>query len=744
MRQLEEDVLKAHILRTQLKNREAGFRQRVKERLADVEPRVGLDDEVHGVLFMLACKGRGAHALGASQNAFDGVPRARDAHGQLVLAGDGGGKVFRGVVCDDGAVVDDQHALADAFDLGKDMRGQHDRMAAAELLDDVADLDDLDRVKTDGRLVEDQHVGVSEQRHRKSDALLVAFGQVLDHAVADMADADRLRHLGDMLFLARTAHALELVGEFKVLVHGHVHIEGRNFRKVADMLLCADRILENVDAVDGHGAGSAGQIAADDVHRGTFPGAVGAEEADDFAGVNGKADVVDGTFGAVQLCKVFNLYHDVCFSLHIRIRQRAARTALTSSCQYHFNVFFLVLCYGFVNLHRACRFFCGLWKKSKENTALSRGNFNIITLVYRTASVYNTLITLYNLIGRKFSMSVKIGINGFGRIGRLAFRQMFQAPGYEVVAINDLTSPKVLAHLLKYDSAQGRYNKPVEYTDDSIIVDGHEIKIYAEKNAADLPWGKLDIDVVLECTGFYTSKEKASAHIAAGAKKVVISAPAGNDLPTIVYSVNEKTLTPEDKIISAASCTTNCLAPMADTLNKYAPIVSGIMTTVHAYTNDQTILDLAKGNLRRGRAAAANIVPTTTGAAKAIKVVIPELDGKLMGGAVRVPVTDGSLVDLSLVLENQNVTKEEINAALKKASETTLKEVMDYTEDEIVSSDILGATAGSVFDATQTVVFTDKTGLQHVKVVSWYDNEYSFTCQYVRLAGEYGKVLGCK
>ncbi|MDY5016356.1 MAG: type I glyceraldehyde-3-phosphate dehydrogenase [Eubacteriales bacterium] len=327
-------------------------------------------------------------------------------------------------------------------------------------------------------------------------------------------------------------------------------------------------------------------------------------------------------------------------------------------------------------------------------------------------------------------MSVKIGINGFGRIGRLAFRQMFQAPGYEVVAINDLTSPKVLAHLLKYDSAQGRYNKPVEYTDDSIIVDGHEIKIYAEKNAADLPWGKLDIDVVLECTGFYTSKEKASAHIAAGAKKVVISAPAGNDLPTIVYSVNEKTLTPEDKIISAASCTTNCLAPMADTLNKYAPIVSGIMTTVHAYTGDQMILDgpQRKGDLRRSRAGAMNIVPNSTGAAKAIGLVIPELNGKLIGSAQRVPVCTGSTTILVAVVKGKDVTKEGINAAMKAAASASF----GYNEDEIVSTDVIGITYGSLFDATQTMVTKIDDDTYQVQVVSWYDNENSYVSQMVR------------
>ncbi|MEA4823403.1 MAG: type I glyceraldehyde-3-phosphate dehydrogenase [Clostridiaceae bacterium] len=327
-------------------------------------------------------------------------------------------------------------------------------------------------------------------------------------------------------------------------------------------------------------------------------------------------------------------------------------------------------------------------------------------------------------------MSVKIGINGFGRIGRLAFRQMFQAPGYEVVAINDLTSPQVLAHLLKYDSAQGRYNKPVESTDDSIIVDGHEIKIYAEKNAADLPWGKLDIDVVLECTGFYTSKDKAAAHIAAGAKKVVISAPAGNDLPTIVFSVNEKTLKPEDKIISAASCTTNCLAPMADTLNKYAPIVSGIMTTVHAYTGDQMVLDgpQRKGDLRRSRAAAVNIVPNSTGAAKAIGLVIPELNGKLIGSAQRVPVCTGSTTILVAVVKGKDVSKDGINAAMKAAASASF----GYNTDEIVSTDVIGITYGSLFDSTQTMVTKIDDETYQVQVVSWYDNENSYVSQMVR------------
>ena len=328
-------------------------------------------------------------------------------------------------------------------------------------------------------------------------------------------------------------------------------------------------------------------------------------------------------------------------------------------------------------------------------------------------------------------MAVKVAINGFGRIGRLAFRQMFGAEGYEVVAINDLTSPKMLAHLLKYDSAQGRYAlaDKVSATDDSIIVDGKEIKIYAEKDAKDLPWGALDVDVVLECTGFYTSKEKASAHIAAGAKKVVISAPAGNDLPTIVYNVNHKTLKAEDTVISAASCTTNCLAPMAKALNDLAPIKSGIMTTVHAYTGDQMTLDgpQRKGDLRRSRAAACNIVPNSTGAAKAIGLVIPELNGKLIGSAQRVPTPTGSTTLLVAVVEG-NVTKDQINAAMKAAA----TESFGYTEDELVSSDIIGITYGSLFDATQTMVAPMDDGNTQVQVVSWYDNENSYTSQMVR------------
>ncbi len=335
---------------------------------------------------------------------------------------------------------------------------------------------------------------------------------------------------------------------------------------------------------------------------------------------------------------------------------------------------------------------------------------------------------------------VKVAINGFGRIGRLAFRQMFGAEGYEVVAINDLTSPAMLAHLLKYDSAQGRYalGDTVTASDDSITVDGKTIKIYAEKNAADLPWGKIGVDVVLECTGFYTSKEKAQAHIDAGAKKVVISAPAGKDLPTIVYSVNEKTLTKEDKIISAASCTTNCLAPMADTLNKYAPIVSGIMTTVHAFTGDQMVLDgpHRKGDLRRARAAAVNIVPNSTGAAKAIGLVIPELNGKLIGSAQRVPVPTGSTTILVAVVKGKDITVEGINAAMKAASSASF----GYTEEPLVSSDIIGITYGSLFDATQTMVTKIDDDTYQVQVVTWYDNENSYTSQMVRTIKYFAEI----
>ena len=328
-------------------------------------------------------------------------------------------------------------------------------------------------------------------------------------------------------------------------------------------------------------------------------------------------------------------------------------------------------------------------------------------------------------------MAVKVAINGFGRIGRLAFRQMFGAEGYEVVAINDLVDAKMLAHLLKYDSTQGRYAlcDKVEAKENAIVVDGKEITIYAEKDAKDLPWGKIGVDVVLVCSGFYASKEKASAHIAAGARKVVISAPAGNDLPTIVYSVNEKTLKPSDTVISAASCTTNCLAPMADTLNKLASIEKGFMTTIHAYTGDQMLLDgpHRKGDLRRARAGALNIVPNSTGAAKAIGLVIPELAGKLDGAAQRVPTPTGSVTELVAVC-NKTVTADEVNAAMKAAANDSF----GYSEEQLVSSDIIGITYGSLFDATQTKVTALDGGKTLVKVVSWYDNENSYTSQMVR------------
>jgi len=324
-------------------------------------------------------------------------------------------------------------------------------------------------------------------------------------------------------------------------------------------------------------------------------------------------------------------------------------------------------------------------------------------------------------------MAVRVAINGFGRIGRLAFRQMCGAEGYEGVAINDLTSPKMLAHLLKYDSSQGKYALADTVTagEDSITVDGKTLKIYKEPDANNCPWGELKVDVVLECSGFYTSKEKAQAHINAGARKVVISAPAGNDLPTIVYNVNHETLKADDTIISAASCTTNCLAPMAKALNDLAGIKSGIMSTIHAYTGDQMILDgpQRKGDLRRSRAGAINIVPNSTGAAKAIGLVIPELNGKLIGSAQRVPTPTGSTTILVATVE-KSVTKDEINAAMKAAA----TESFAYNEDEIVSSDIVGSTYGSIFDATQTMVGEDNL----VQVVSWYDNENSYTSQMVR------------
>ena len=347
-------------------------------------------------------------------------------------------------------------------------------------------------------------------------------------------------------------------------------------------------------------------------------------------------------------------------------------------------------------------------------------------------------------------MSVKVAINGFGRIGRLAFRQMFGAKGYEIVAINDLTSPAMLANLLKYDTAQKGYcgvigenlhtvdsKEPIFEEDGktvkvpgAIIVDGKEITIYAEPKAVNLPWGKLGVDVVLECTGFYCSKEKSMAHIQAGAKKVVISAPAGKDLKTIVFAVNEKTLTKEDQVISAASCTTNCLAPMTKALNDAFPIQSGIMTTVHAYTGDQMILDgpHRKGDLRRARAGAANIVPNSTGAAKAIGLVIPELNGKLIGSAQRVPTPTGSTTILIAVVKGKDITPAAINAAMKAAS----NESFGYTEDQIVSSDIIGMKFGSLFDATQTMVSKVDDDTYQVQVVSWYDNENSYTSQMVR------------
>ena len=327
-------------------------------------------------------------------------------------------------------------------------------------------------------------------------------------------------------------------------------------------------------------------------------------------------------------------------------------------------------------------------------------------------------------------MAVKVAINGFGRIGRLAFRQMFGAEGYDVVAINDLTSPEMLAYLLKYDTSHGTYQHEVSSTEDSVVVDGKSIKIYKEANAANLPWGELDVDVVLECTGFYTSKAKAQAHIDAGAKKVVISAPAGNDLPTIVYNTNHTTLTADDKIISAASCTTNCLAPMAKALNAYAPVSSGIMTTVHAYTGDQMPLDgpQKKGDKRRSRACAENIVPNSTGAAKAIGLVVPELNGKLIGSAQRVPTKTGSTTILVAVVNGKDVTVDGINAAMKAAS----NESFGYNEDLIVSSDIIGSTYGSIFDATQTMVSKIDDETYQVQVVSWYDNENSYTSQMVR------------
>ena len=335
---------------------------------------------------------------------------------------------------------------------------------------------------------------------------------------------------------------------------------------------------------------------------------------------------------------------------------------------------------------------------------------------------------------------IKVAINGFGRIGRLAFRQMFELDGYEIVAINDLTNPEMLAHLLKYDTAQKRYDgHTVEAKENSIVVDGKPIQIYKEENPSNLPWKELEVDVVLECTGFFTTKEKASAHIEAGAKKVVISAPAGNDLPTIVYGVNEDILTENDHVISAASCTTNCLAPMANALNKIAPIQSGIMTTVHAYTGDQMILDgpHRKGDLRRARAGASNIVPNSTGAAKAIGLVIPELNGKLIGSAQRVPVITGSTTLLVAVVKGNDITIEKINEAMKKASNDSF----GYTEEPLVSTDIVGTTYGSIFDATQTLVSKIDEETYQVQVVAWYDNENGYTSQMIRTVKYLGKYV---
>jgi glyceraldehyde 3-phosphate dehydrogenase len=333
--------------------------------------------------------------------------------------------------------------------------------------------------------------------------------------------------------------------------------------------------------------------------------------------------------------------------------------------------------------------------------------------------------------------TVKVAINGFGRIGRLAFRQIHGLDGIEVVAINDLTSPKVLAHLLKYDSAQGRFDEDVKATENSIIVDGEEVKIYAQKNPAEIPWKQHDVDVVLECTGFFTDKDKAAAHLTAGAKRVVISAPATGDLKTIVFNVNHNILDGSETIISCASCTTNCLAPMAQVLDEKYGIVTGLMTTIHAYTNDQNTQDAPhpKGDLRRARAAAANIVPNSTGAAKAIGVVLPKLKGKLDGGAQRVPVLTGSLTELVTIL-NKKVTLEEVNAAMKAAT----NESFGYTEDEIVSTDVIGITYGSLFDATQTRVIANGDH-QLVKTVSWYDNEMSYVSQLVRSLNYFAKLI---
>ncbi len=349
--------------------------------------------------------------------------------------------------------------------------------------------------------------------------------------------------------------------------------------------------------------------------------------------------------------------------------------------------------------------------------------------------------------------TIKLAINGFGRIGRLAFRRAYEMGGFEVVAINDLVDANTLAYLLKYDtthrgwekdeiSAEVEKDEAGNFVKNNLVFKGKKIPVLGKKDPHDLKWGKYGVDIVLECTGRLKTKEDGEVHLANGAKGVIISAPSSSkDIPTYVYGVNSDKLTADQKIISGASCTTNCLGPVMKVVLENYGVVGGFMNTVHAYTNDQTILDLAKGNLRRGRAAAANIVPTTTGAARAIGKVIPELKGKLDGAALRVPVTDGSIVAVSLILDKK-VTKEEVNAAMKKASEGELKGVLGYTEDEIVSSDILGDTHGSIFDATQTVIMDLPNGQQLVNLYSWYDNEYSFTCQYVRLAKHFAEVLG--
>ncbi len=333
--------------------------------------------------------------------------------------------------------------------------------------------------------------------------------------------------------------------------------------------------------------------------------------------------------------------------------------------------------------------------------------------------------------------SIKVAINGFGRIGRLVYRQIYNMEGIDVVAVNDLTNPEQLAHLLKYDSAQGRFNETVTHSDNSITVNGHEVMVYAQKDPSQIPWGKHEVDVVIESTGFFADAEKAQAHITAGAKKVVISAPATGDLKTVVFNVNHSILDGSETIISCASCTTNCLAPMAKTLNDSFGIKSGIMSTIHAYTNDQNTLDAPhpKNDLRRARAAAQNIVPNSTGAAKAIGLVLPELKGKLDGGAQRVPVITGSVTELYSILDKK-VTVEEINAAMKAAS----NESFGYNTDEIVSSDIIGITYGSLFDATQTKVM-EAGGAQLVKTVSWYDNENSYVSQLVRTVQYFATLM---